>query len=280
MPAVSKKQRIAAAIAEHHPEKATGAAKDMAKSLSKDQLHDFASTSEKGLPEKKSAWFKLGQIAASMSKEALVEEGDWLDRYRDLWATTMAVRNQHPWATGLAGGGAVPYLQAAVEPLGIPSMAAKLFARHGKTDAQDPTAEALREVKTPQGGEDLAQTIQTRARRTGSATGGIAGAVGGYAAGMNASPNPLVPAVMALLGGGAGAGAGWVGGNVMGSLAGRGIRDRLRGMTPGRAEAAVARQKAHPYAMELPFGKLISSIADTEKAGADMFAFGKTLAGA
>lgn len=53
MPAQSKSQRQAAAIAEYHPEQATGAAKDMAASMSKGQLHDFAATKEKGLPEKK-----------------------------------------------------------------------------------------------------------------------------------------------------------------------------------------------------------------------------------
>jgi len=60
MPAVSKAQRRAMAIAEHHPEKATGAAKEMAKSMSKKQLHDFASTSEKGLPKHKEASFVQG----------------------------------------------------------------------------------------------------------------------------------------------------------------------------------------------------------------------------
>ncbi len=50
MPAVSKKQREAMAIAEHHPEKLNKENKGLA-DMSKGQLHDFASTKEKGLPE-------------------------------------------------------------------------------------------------------------------------------------------------------------------------------------------------------------------------------------
>lgn len=53
MPAVSKAQQQAMAIAEHHPEKAKGAAKEMAKSMSKDTLHDFAATKTKNLPKHK-----------------------------------------------------------------------------------------------------------------------------------------------------------------------------------------------------------------------------------
>jgi hypothetical protein len=52
MPAKSKKQRIAMAIAEHAPDKLYARNKGM-KKMSKGQLHDFASTSEKGLPAKK-----------------------------------------------------------------------------------------------------------------------------------------------------------------------------------------------------------------------------------
>jgi len=51
MPAVSKKQRTAMAIAEHHPEKLYKKNKGLAK-MSKKQLHDFAKTKEKGLPVK------------------------------------------------------------------------------------------------------------------------------------------------------------------------------------------------------------------------------------
>ena len=52
MPAKSKKQRRMMAIAEHHPEKLykrnVGALK-----MTKEQLSDFASTKEKGLPAKR-----------------------------------------------------------------------------------------------------------------------------------------------------------------------------------------------------------------------------------
>jgi DNA integrity scanning protein DisA with diadenylate cyclase activity len=50
MPAVSRKQRIAMAIAEHHPEKLYARNKSM-KKMTKSQLHDFAKT--KGLGSKK-----------------------------------------------------------------------------------------------------------------------------------------------------------------------------------------------------------------------------------
>jgi hypothetical protein len=49
MPAVSEKQRRFMAIAEHEPGKLRGKKPNM----SQGQLHDFASTPEKGLPEKK-----------------------------------------------------------------------------------------------------------------------------------------------------------------------------------------------------------------------------------
>jgi len=52
MPAKSKKQRRAMAIAEHHPEKLYKRNKGL-KKMSKSQLSDFASTKEKGLPAKK-----------------------------------------------------------------------------------------------------------------------------------------------------------------------------------------------------------------------------------
>jgi hypothetical protein len=52
MPAKSKKQREAMAIAEHHPEKLYAKNRGMLK-MSRGQLHDFAKTKEKGLPEKK-----------------------------------------------------------------------------------------------------------------------------------------------------------------------------------------------------------------------------------
>ena len=49
MPAESKAQRIAMAIAEHHPEELSEKNKGLL-SMSHKQLHDFASTSEKHLP--------------------------------------------------------------------------------------------------------------------------------------------------------------------------------------------------------------------------------------
>jgi hypothetical protein len=49
MPAKSKAQQIAMAIAEHHPEKLYARNKELAK-MSKEDLHDFASTPRKGLP--------------------------------------------------------------------------------------------------------------------------------------------------------------------------------------------------------------------------------------
>ena len=54
MPAVSKKQQQAMAIAEHEPSKLSSKNKGLLK-MSKGQLHDFASTPRKGLPSKVSA---------------------------------------------------------------------------------------------------------------------------------------------------------------------------------------------------------------------------------
>lgn len=51
MPAESKKQRRAMAIAEHEPSKLYARNKGLA-SMSHKQLHDFAKTKEKGLPSK------------------------------------------------------------------------------------------------------------------------------------------------------------------------------------------------------------------------------------
>lgn len=50
MPAVSKKQQEAMAIAEHEPDKLNPANRGLLK-MSHQQLHDFASTSRKSLPE-------------------------------------------------------------------------------------------------------------------------------------------------------------------------------------------------------------------------------------
>lgn len=51
MPAESKAQRIAMAIAEHHPEDLYARNKGL-KEMSHKQLHEFASTSESHLPYK------------------------------------------------------------------------------------------------------------------------------------------------------------------------------------------------------------------------------------
>lgn len=51
MPAKSKKQRRAMAIAKHHPEKLYARNKGL-KEMSKAKLHEFAKTKEKGLPKR------------------------------------------------------------------------------------------------------------------------------------------------------------------------------------------------------------------------------------
>lgn len=52
MPAVSKAQQTAAAIAEHAPaSELKGASKEMAKSMSKNQLRHFSKTKREDLPE-------------------------------------------------------------------------------------------------------------------------------------------------------------------------------------------------------------------------------------
>lgn len=54
MPAVSQKQQMAMAIAEHQPSKLNSKNKGLLK-MSHQQLHDFASTPRKGLPKKVSS---------------------------------------------------------------------------------------------------------------------------------------------------------------------------------------------------------------------------------
>ena len=68
MPAVSRAQRIAMAIAEHHPEELSEKNKGL-KKMSHEQLHDFASTNEKHLPEHvhKSAPYSLAHKARKES---------------------------------------------------------------------------------------------------------------------------------------------------------------------------------------------------------------------
>lgn len=51
MPAESKAQRQVMAIAEHHPEQLYKRNRGLL-AMSKEQLHDFAATKEKGLPQK------------------------------------------------------------------------------------------------------------------------------------------------------------------------------------------------------------------------------------
>lgn len=63
MPAKSEAQRIAMAIAEHHPSELSPENKGLLK-MSHKQLHDFAATPEKGLPEHvKKPSYKLARVA-------------------------------------------------------------------------------------------------------------------------------------------------------------------------------------------------------------------------
>lgn len=58
MPAESISQRRATAIAEHHPEQLYERNKGLLR-MSKEELHKFASTKEKGLPKKKTSLAKI-----------------------------------------------------------------------------------------------------------------------------------------------------------------------------------------------------------------------------
>jgi hypothetical protein len=60
MPAVSKSQRIAMAIAEHQPNKLFKRNQGLTQ-MSKSQLHDFASTSEKNLPSRVAGSIQKGK---------------------------------------------------------------------------------------------------------------------------------------------------------------------------------------------------------------------------
>ena len=60
MPAVSRAQRIAMAIAEHNPSKLNPSNRGLLK-MSKSQLHDFASTPERGLPNRKGSLNKMAR---------------------------------------------------------------------------------------------------------------------------------------------------------------------------------------------------------------------------
>ena len=70
MPAVSKRQRRAMAVAEHHPEMLYAKNKGMAE-MSKRELHKFASTKEKGLPSKR----KKNMSGMSMHTEVDCAQG-------------------------------------------------------------------------------------------------------------------------------------------------------------------------------------------------------------
>jgi hypothetical protein len=61
MPARSKAQRIAMAIAEHHPDQLYARNKGLTQ-MSQSQLHDFAATKEKGLPQKVKKPNRYGMI--------------------------------------------------------------------------------------------------------------------------------------------------------------------------------------------------------------------------
>jgi uncharacterized Rmd1/YagE family protein len=81
MPSVSRAQQAAAAIAEHHPEKAKGAAKQMAKSMTKTQLHHFAATPSKGLPKHAEKTASVGFLAGYMQKTATTYTNHNVQRY-------------------------------------------------------------------------------------------------------------------------------------------------------------------------------------------------------
>ena len=69
MPAVSRAQRIAMAIAEHHPEELSAKNAGL-KAMTHKQLHDFASTSEKHLPEHVHASYAIAHEARKHGGEA------------------------------------------------------------------------------------------------------------------------------------------------------------------------------------------------------------------
>jgi hypothetical protein len=52
MPSTSKSQQALFAIAEHHPDKLYARNRKVATSMTHEQLHDFASTPTKDLPER------------------------------------------------------------------------------------------------------------------------------------------------------------------------------------------------------------------------------------
>jgi hypothetical protein len=60
MPAVSQKQRRLMGLAEHHPEELNPENRGVLK-MTHQQLHDFASTKEKGLPVSKMKYRRKGE---------------------------------------------------------------------------------------------------------------------------------------------------------------------------------------------------------------------------
>lgn len=69
MAAESKKQRRLTAIAEHHPEKLYARNRGVLK-MGKEELHKFASTEEKGLPEKKRKVGKGRRLKRKLKRKA------------------------------------------------------------------------------------------------------------------------------------------------------------------------------------------------------------------
>lgn len=67
MPAVSKAQRRAIAIAEHSPEKLYKRNRGML-GMSQGEMHKFASTKERGLPKRRKRKRTPGQIDRAMKK--------------------------------------------------------------------------------------------------------------------------------------------------------------------------------------------------------------------
>lgn len=63
MPAVSKKQQIAMAIAEHHPEELYARNRGLTQ-MTHQQLHDFAATKRSSLPETAARRHKARQALA------------------------------------------------------------------------------------------------------------------------------------------------------------------------------------------------------------------------
>jgi hypothetical protein len=60
MPSVSRAQRRAMAIAKHHPEELNPENRGLLK-MSHQQLHDFASTKETNLPERRMKYRRKGE---------------------------------------------------------------------------------------------------------------------------------------------------------------------------------------------------------------------------